>query len=132
MHFHHAHDADPCERDHGWPDYVHAIIATINRGVATVSADQDKIVELAQGMNDVLSAIEAEVANLKAQPQAEALDFSPLEAALSRGQADVPAPAPAPAAEPTPTPAPVDPSVPAPADVPAPAVQPADPNLPSI
>jgi hypothetical protein len=50
-----------------------------------------------QANNDALTAVEAEIAALKAQPAAAALDFTALDAVTARLKGDAPAP-PAPAA----------------------------------
>jgi predicted negative regulator of RcsB-dependent stress response len=65
-----------------------------------VSADQTHLDADVAALSVGLSAVEAEVAALKAaQPH---VDFTALDAAVARLQSDVPAPAPAAAAEPSP------------------------------
>jgi cell division septation protein DedD len=127
VHFHHEHD-DPCEDGHDWPDYVHALLATINRGVTAMTEVQNEINDAVQSIGDSLTAIETEVSNLEAQIAAgNTPDLSGLKALVSRAQGDVPAPVPAPADQPAPAPADGSAAAdqPAPADVPAP-----DPNAP--
>ena len=69
-------------------------------------ADQDKLDADVKALADGLTAVETEIAALKNQPAAAALDFTSLDAAVSRLQGDAPAPAPAPAPVVNPTPAP--------------------------
>jgi hypothetical protein len=69
--------------------------ARIEERLITMSANQDRIAQLAQQFNDMLTSIEAEIQGLKNQPAAETLDWAPLEAVLARGVGDEPANPPA-------------------------------------
>lgn len=138
VHFHHRHDAAGCDNDHGWPDWLLTILATLDRQETHMSALQDQIDTLSQQFATALAGIAAELDALKAAPAAEpTADLSGLESALAQAQALVPAPAPA-AAEPAPVDAAPAPAVDAqPAEpAPAPEAQAADaapaPSLPPV
>lgn len=120
-HWHHRHDAQPCADDHGWPDWLLAIFATLDRMESHMSAQQTSIDTAVAVIGDLV----AEVQNLKAQNPG--VDTSALDAAVSAAQEvinpavpDAPAPVEAAPAEAAPEPAPVDA---APVDAPAPVDQ---------
>ena len=69
-------------------------------------SDQDKLNADVSALADALTGIEGEIAELKKQPAAAAIDFTALDAAIARAKGDAPAPAPAaPAAAPADAPA---------------------------
>jgi hypothetical protein len=93
------------------PFWVGAIIKRlnkINRKVNIMTDNQTKLNEDVQAILGGLAAIENEIATLKAQPAAEDIDFSGLDAVVARIQGDVPgdsvigAPVDAPVEEPAP------------------------------
>ncbi len=75
----------------------------LNQG-AQIMSDQSHLDTDVQALTDGLTAVESEIAALKNQPGAPALDFTALDATVARLKSDAPAPSPAP--EPTPSPAP--------------------------
>lgn len=123
MHYHHRHDADPCDDDHGWPDYAHALFATINRMETTVTEAQNQLDADVQQIGDALTGIADDIAALQAQiaSQVPGVDLSGLDAIAQRAKDLAASVTPAPAPEP----APVDPT-------PAPVVDPNAPIQPSV
>lgn len=84
-----------------WARDLTAAVRNLTKEIHTMSESQQHLDADVQALTDGLTAVEAEIANLKASPVAAALDFSKLDAAVSRLQGDAPAPA-----------APADPSAP--------------------
>lgn len=62
--------------------------------------DQEQLDADVQALNDGLTAVEAEIASLKNQPPAAALDFTGLDSAVARLKSDAPPPVVAPPAAP--------------------------------
>jgi len=58
--------------------------------------DQARLDADVQKLTDATTAVEKEIADLKAQPAASSLDFSKLDDAVAKLQSDAPAAAPAP------------------------------------
>lgn len=67
-------------------------------------ADQDRLDADVKALLEGITAVESEITALKNHPQAAALDFSGLDAAVAKLQADGPAPVPTPTPAPTPAP----------------------------
>lgn len=91
-----------------WPawarEFSNEVHARLDNMERHIMADQDKLDVDVKALTDGLTAVETEITALKNQPAAAALDFTALDAVVSRLQGEVPAPAPAPAPTPTPTP----------------------------
>jgi hypothetical protein len=64
------------------------ITANIREGVIQLMSDQDKLNADVAALLESLTNIEAEIASLKAQPGAQALDFSGLDAVVARAKGD--------------------------------------------
>lgn len=88
-----------------WANELTAAIRHLTKEITRMSADQDKLDADVQALTAGLDAVEKEIADLKNQPPAAALDFSKLDAAVSRLQGDAPA-----AAAPADAPLPADPN----------------------
>lgn len=100
---HHHPTVEVCEICLGWPDHTRVLAAHITRLehlMTQFSSDQAHLDADVTALTDGLTAVEAEIAALKSQPQASALDFTALDAAVARVTADVPAATPTPVAEP--------------------------------
>ena len=81
-----------------WAERIETLLNTVLKELARMATDQENLDSRVQQLGDVLTSIEAEIAALKNQPAAAALDFSALDALIARGQGDEPANPPAPAA----------------------------------
>lgn len=91
---------------------IQATLNTIIEELAQMTDDASHLAADVQAENDALTAIEAEIANLKSQPAAAPLDFTGLDAVVARLKGDAPA---APASDPN---APAAPADSAPTDTP--------------
>lgn len=123
MHFHQRHD-DPCDDDHGWPDHVHALFATLNRMETAMTEAQNQLDGDVQKIADALTGIASDIASLQSQLSSQvppSVDLSGLDAIAQRASDLAASVAPAPAPEPTPAPEPA----------PAPAAPVVDPNAPA-
>ncbi len=99
------------------PAWAQELLNRFNRMETRIMADQDKLDTDVKALLAGLGNVEVEIAALKAQPAATSLNFTGLDAAVARLQADAPAPtlppAPAPAAAPTAPAASAEPTPPA-------------------
>lgn len=119
-HMHRHDDVVLCDRDHGWPDWVDALMATAYHLQGELMAQQDQINADVQLLQDALTGIGAELQDYRAALAAQApqLDLSGLDAIAAKAQSLVP-PTAAPAA---PTDTPAAPAAPADAPVVSPDV----------
>lgn len=103
VHFHRHDDVVLCDGDHGWPDWVEALFATIHHNKEKLMAQQDQLNADVALLSDALTGIGNELTDLKASLAAQApqLDLSALDAIAQKAINLAP---PAPAA-PTDTPA---------------------------
>jgi chromosome segregation ATPase len=79
------------------PEWARSLTRAVNRltkEIHAMSDDQNHLDADVQALVSGLDAVEAEIAALKNQPAADALDFTGVDAVVARLQADVP-PAPA-------------------------------------
>jgi hypothetical protein len=73
-------------------DHVAQKLAHLTKEIAAMSQDQSHLDADVQALTAGLDAVEAEIASLKNQPAAAAVDFTALDAAVARLQGDAPAP----------------------------------------
>ena len=73
--------------------YIYQQFSTLNERITTIMTSQEKLDADVAALNTALGAISDEIANLKAQPAAAAVDFTGLDAAVNTAQGMVPAPA---------------------------------------
>jgi hypothetical protein len=94
LHFHQHHDALPCDDDHDWPEYAHAILATLFHLEATFMTQQDQLNTDVAAIGDALTSIASEITDLKAQlanQVPDSVDLSGLDALAQRARDLVPA-----------------------------------------
>lgn len=80
--------------DYEAPFWVRPLFKKLDKIIRKVDAMTDNQAHLdadVAAILDAVSAIESEIATLKAQPEAENIDFTGLDAAVARIQGDVPA-----------------------------------------
>jgi len=102
-------DRDDCDGPEETPEWAKQLlhgVARLHKQMEKLMSDQTKLDSDVAALTAGLDAVEKEIADLKAQPPAAALDFTKLDAAVARLQSDSPAPTPAPAPAPAPGPAP--------------------------
>lgn len=132
MHFHHKHDVAGCtDEHHDWPDYITALLATIDRrDLQLMTAIQDQIDSLAAQLTAAIGEVASELDGLRSRTADPDADFSELQAAVAAVNALVGAPAPQPAPAPVVEPSPVEPAT---EPIPAAVVDsPAQPNAAQV
>ena len=78
-----------------WAERISTQLHTLTREIARMATDQEHLDASVQALTDGLTSVEAEIAALKNQPAAQAIDFTGLDAAVARLQGDEPANPPA-------------------------------------
>jgi peptidoglycan hydrolase CwlO-like protein len=77
-----------------WANTLTSAIRALTKEIHKMSESQQHLDADVQALTAGLDAVEAEIAALKNQPPAAALDFTALDAAVARLQGDAPAPTP--------------------------------------
>lgn len=77
-----------------WAEQLIHAVRGLQKDMVRLMSDQSKLDADVQAENDALTVIEKEIADLKNQPPAAALDFTALDAAVARIKGDEPAPTP--------------------------------------